>query len=139
MLKLQKRYIFTLSFFVLAAFDQVVKYLIRHLDGFYICNPGISFGFLLPNYLLYPLIVGVIVASFLYLWEKINPTKIILNKWGLTLVLAGALANLIDRLNYGCVIDYIDIKIWPFFNLADVFIVAGSIIIVTKFTKNKEI
>lgn len=139
MLKLQKRYIFTLSFFVLAAFDQVVKYLIRHLDGFYICNPGISFGFLLPNYLLYPLIVGVILASFLYLWEKINPTKIILNKWGLTLVLAGALANLIDRLNYGCVIDYIDIKIWPFFNLADVFIVVGSIIIVTKFTKNKEI
>lgn len=139
MLKLQKRYIFTLSFFVLAAFDQVVKYLIRHLDGFYICNPGISFGFLLPNYLLYPIIIGVIVASFLYLWGKINPTKIVLNKWGLTLVLAGALANLIDRLNYGCVIDYIDIKIWPFFNLADVFIVGGSIIIVINFTKNKEI
>jgi len=41
------------------------------------------------------------------------------------LILAGALGNLADRLRYGYVIDFLDFRIWPVFNLADVSITLG--------------
>jgi len=41
------------------------------------------------------------------------------------LVILGAGSNLLDRFKYGAVIDFIDFKIWPVFNLADVMIVVG--------------
>jgi hypothetical protein len=52
----------------------------------------------------------------------------------LLLILSGAVANIIDRLIYGCIIDFIDLKIWPVFNLADVFICAGVIMLIIKHT-----
>jgi signal peptidase II len=48
------------------------------------------------------------------------------------LILSGAVSNIIDRLYFGCVIDFIDLKIWPVFNLADSFIVLGVILILLK-------
>lgn len=128
-------YIFLISFLILA--DQGVKYLIRHFDGFYICNPGISFGFLIPNIIFYPLVVVVFVISCLYLWEKVNFKEFYLNKIGLSFILGGAMANLIDRYNHGCVIDFIDLKFFPVFNLADIFITIGAIIIIMKSSKTK--
>lgn len=44
---------------------------------------------------------------------------------GLGLLLGGALGNLVDRIRYGAVLDFIDVPWWPTFNLADVAIVAG--------------
>lgn len=44
---------------------------------------------------------------------------------GLGLVSGGALANLVDRLRQGAVVDFIDVGLWPVFNLADAAIVAG--------------
>ena len=46
---------------------------------------------------------------------------------GLSLIILGALSNLLDRLIFGYVIDYINIFIWPVFNLADAMIVVGII------------
>lgn len=43
----------------------------------------------------------------------------------LGVALGGATGNLIDRLRYGSVIDFIDLRFWPVFNLADVAIVVG--------------
>ena len=44
---------------------------------------------------------------------------------GLGAALGGATGNLIDRLRRGTVTDFIDLRLWPVFNLADAFIVAG--------------
>ncbi|EKE21105.1 MAG: hypothetical protein ACD_7C00351G0001, partial [uncultured bacterium] len=41
-----------------------------------------------------------------------------------------------DRYNYGCVIDFIDLKFFPVFNLADIFITIGAIIIIMKSFKS---
>src|SRR5690606_33350206 len=54
-------------------------------------------------------------------------------KWGLPLVLGGALGNLVDRIRYGFVVDFIDVymqmdgqpKHWPTFNVADISICVG--------------
>jgi len=58
----------------------------------------------------------------------ISKTKTI----GLILILAGAISNILDRLYFGCVIDFIKIPFWPLFNLADAFIIIGVIITVWK-------
>ncbi len=50
-------------------------------------------------------------------------------RFSLGLILGGAFGNLIDRLRYGYVVDFLDFRIWPVFNLADSAITIGGIII----------
>ncbi len=59
----------------------------------------------------------------------------------LSLILAGALGNLIDRLFLGYVIDFLDFRIWPVFNVADSAITVGAIILGwnTIFSKNGKV
>lgn len=47
----------------------------------------------------------------------------------LALLLGGAAGNTIDRLRLGAVIDFIDVRVWPVFNLADVAVTAGVILL----------
>lgn len=49
---------------------------------------------------------------------------------GLALLAGGALGNLADRLRVGAVIDYIDLRVWPVFNLADVAVTAGAALLI---------
>ena len=48
---------------------------------------------------------------------------------GLSLIVGGAIGNLIDRILYGYVIDFFDFRIWPVFNIADSAIVIGQILV----------
>ena len=48
----------------------------------------------------------------------------------LGLLLGGAVGNLLDRLRFGHVVDFIDFRIWPVFNIADIAIVLGSILLI---------
>ncbi len=53
------------------------------------------------------------------------------------LIITGGINNIIDRLIYGCVIDYIRIVPWNVFNLSDVFISTGVMIVLyLHFSKN---
>jgi signal peptidase II len=79
----------------------------------------------------------IFLFSFLYLWEKINFDNFFIDKIGVSFITGGAIANLIDRYNFGCVIDFIDLKFFPIFNLADIVITVGAIIIIFKKSKNK--
>ena len=51
-------------------------------------------------------------------------------KLGMGLLIGGAIGNLIDRLKTGYVIDFIDFRVWPVFNIADISIVVGVGIII---------
>jgi signal peptidase II len=46
---------------------------------------------------------------------------------GVALVLGGAIGNVMDRVHYGEVIDFLDFRVWPVFNLADSAITIGTI------------
>ncbi|EKE21896.1 MAG: Signal peptidase II [uncultured bacterium] len=136
MKKIIKKYNFIFLISFLAVGDQLSKYLIRHNDGFYICNPGISFGFLFPSWFFYFIVAVIFLLALLYLLEKIKFENFVLNKIGIVFILGGAVANLIDRYNYGCVIDFIDLNFFSVFNLADIFITIGAIIIIMKSFKS---
>ncbi|MBW2966552.1 signal peptidase II [Candidatus Woesearchaeota archaeon] len=67
----------------------------------------------------------IIIGVILYMYDKIPKEKII--QIFVALVLGGTLGNLIDRIRFGYVIDFLNFKIWPAFNLADSAITIGII------------
>ncbi len=94
-------------------------------------NTGCAFG-LLKNQGWYFIIISLLVIFFiLFYWIKelkyAQGSKIL--KLSLVLILSGAIGNLIDRLRFGYVIDFLDFRIWPVFNLADSAITIGVILI----------
>lgn len=75
-----------------------------------------------------------IAASLLIIWMlRRNPAQKLFC-WALSLILGGAIGNLIDRLAYGHVIDFLDVHIagwhWPAFNIADSAITIGAVLFV---------
>ena len=50
-------------------------------------------------------------------------------RWGLILVVSGALGNLVDRIRFGGVVDFLHFRIWPIFNLADSCITVGAALV----------
>lgn len=98
-------------------------------------NYGISFGFLnsasaLGLWLL-PMVVVVITAAlgvWLYRTDRLRPAL------ALGLIIGGALGNLIDRLRFGAVADFLDFHAWgyhwPAFNAADSAITVGAVVLI---------
>ena len=127
--------------------DQIVKILVSNylilgqttkiINNFfyltYVQNTGAAFSILIGyRYIL--IIITLIFLYYLYKYTKkqTNPNKLAILSHGL--LLGGIIGNLIDRIIYGYVIDYLDFMIFnynfPIFNLADTFIAIGCIILV---------
>ncbi len=101
-----------------------------------IWNTGIGFGFLsTSSILIYNLITGIIFIVIVFLIYLILKSKMI-DKILFSLILGGALGNVYDRLTYFAVPDFIDIHYknfhWFTFNIADIFITIGIVILLTK-------
>jgi len=84
-------------------------------------NTGASFGSL-QGFNPYLTFLSVAVLAFIA-WQL--PKLKGLERAGILLILAGIVSNLTDRLRLGFVVDFLDFKVWPVFNLADSFITAG--------------
>ncbi|UNM06481.1 MAG: signal peptidase II [Holosporaceae bacterium] len=96
----------------------------------FVKNKGISFGlFNHKGTLVFWVITLVIIFLTLYVAYMLYNAKKRDSMWGLSLVLGGALGNIIDRFFHGGVIDFIDFHYaayhWPAFNFADSFIFIG--------------
>jgi signal peptidase II len=92
-------------------------------------NRGMAFG-LFSGYA--PVLFTVITISLVFLFmftnhshSKASPGISNADRWALSLILGGAVGNWIDRLRFAAVIDFIDFRIWPVFNLADAAITIG--------------
>lgn len=96
--------------------DQLIKRIFINLGNFQI-NSGISFGMGEQLSYLWPIISLILI---LWLLRNFKFT------WKTVLIISGASSNLIDRLRWNGVIDYINFWIFPSFNLADVLILAGT-------------
>jgi signal peptidase II len=146
---------------VIAALDQLTKWivisvvmtpprLIEITDFFnfvLVANRGISFGLLSSDSpwgqpLL--IVLALALSTMLVFWLRGADNRLLAGSIGL--VLGGAVGNVIDRLNHGAVIDFLDFHLggyhWPAFNLADSAIVIGVAAIIleglfAEDTKNK--
>ena len=91
-------------------------------------NTGIAFGiFQSHSSLLFALISISIVVLALVAYRVCLKTAGHFNHilWGLSLILGGAIGNWIDRMRFQAVIDFLDFRIWPVFNIADASISTG--------------
>jgi len=90
----------------------------------HIINSGAAFG-IFPDQGNFFIVVAAIVALAIVLYYRYLPDGQWLVRLSLGLQLGGAIGNLIDRLRFGHVVDFIDIGFWPIFNVADISIVGG--------------
>ncbi|MBI4981586.1 MAG: signal peptidase II [Candidatus Omnitrophica bacterium] len=99
-------------------------------------NRGAAFGLLKNQVPLF--VVTSIIAVFLIFLELKKRKQVLIYEVSLALVLAGALGNLIDRAIYGYVIDFLDFRIWPVFNIADSSISIGAVLLGLSILRQKK-
>lgn len=97
-------------------------------------NRGVSFGMFSSQQDWMPLIlsaVAVAISIGLVVWLRRAPSRLMALALGL--VIGGAIGNVIDRLRYGAVVDFLDFHVmgyhWPAFNIADAAICIGVVLI----------
>ena len=99
----------------------------------YVENTGAAWSIFDNNRYIVLVLSCMIIIGIIYYIFKEKPSKII-SRIAYSLVLGGALGNFINRLYYGYVIDFIDVKFfgynYPIFNMADIFIVVGVILLI---------
>ena len=108
------------------------------IEGFlhftFVTNDGMAFGLSFPGGKKVLLAVTFILTGFIIwmLWKERNSHNLI--RYGLSLILAGAIGNLIDRTIFGKVVDFLDIMIgdfhWYIFNVADSSVTIGMILFI---------
>ena len=116
---------------ILILLDQLTKFYFKGKKFFifnYSENTGTAFS-LFPGLNTILIVIGLIILILLiYFYFK---TKNLI-QLSLLLIISGTIGNLIDRIFFGYVRDFIDFKIWPIFNIADSLIVIGVILILLK-------
>ncbi|MFZ5644422.1 MAG: signal peptidase II [Bacillota bacterium] len=91
----------------------------------YIHNPGAAFG-MLANRTSFFIAVSLIVIAGIVFFHLRAGVKRGIMPIATGFVVGGAAGNLIDRIRFGSVVDFIDLRVWPVFNLADTAIVIGA-------------
>lgn len=100
----------------------------------YILNSGAAFSMLSGK--TWVLIAVSLVALLGVFWYyRQTPKECKLKRFSLACIASGAVGNLIDRLYYGSVRDFLDFRIWPIFNIADCFVVVGVALLIGCFVK----
>lgn len=112
--------------------DQLIKFFILLDKQIIYRNKDLVFGFKSPFTALVVIAVLLVFVAFsIYEIKKNKPFYFLL---GLSFILGGGISNIIDRLRLGGVTDYLDLTYW-IFNLADIYIFAGLIILIVFYLK----
>ncbi len=141
---------FALAFFVIAG-DQLSKnWIVRQFEPgdswplitgifhlTYVRNPGAAFGVLAFRSSFF-IIISLLMIFLIIYGERFFPKNNFSLRLAMSLLLGGAIGNLIDRMRYGYVIDFFDFFIWPVFNVADIALVVGVFSLVYGLYKNRD-
>ena len=97
-------------------------------------NTGIAFGLFKNQTVLFSVVSFFVIVLIVFnlLGQKKQKEIDRLESFALYLILAGALGNLIDRLRLGFVIDFLDFRVWPVFNVADSAITIGMALLLIR-------
>ncbi len=120
------------SKFLAARFLQPIEQIllipnIFHLS--YVRNTGIAFG-MFQNYPSVWITIISVSVVFLLIASVFFMTKPLSQQIAYGFILGGATGNLIDRIRFHYVIDFLDFRIWPVFNVADSFITIGVVFLI---------
>ena len=119
--------------------DQLVKHLVvstMHLGQSlpvikgifhitYVLNPGAAFGMLEHQRWFFIVVALAAVLLGVAFYKKLQQESFLMRS-GAGLLLGGAVGNLADRIQSGLVVDFLDFRVWPVFNIADIAICAGA-------------
>jgi len=111
--------------------DQISKILVSKTGFDAVCNKGFAFG-IAPGFL-NGIISVLVLLLVVYLIRKEKREGFLL---GYLMIVGGGLSNLIDRITLSCVLDFVNLKIFPLFNMADAAIFLGVVIIVFQLLKD---
>jgi signal peptidase II len=126
---------FFTNYFLLNFYDLENKgkvFITPFMDFVLVYNPGISYGLLggggeIQRVVL--IVLSLLIIAYLIYWIRESNSNFI--SFGICLIIGGALGNMIDRILYGKVIDFISLHVfdyyWYVFNIADIAIVSGGI------------
>ena len=142
--------VLAIVFFLILA-DQAIKFLVVSymklgesipvLAGIfhitYIENPGAAFGLFANQRVIFIVAAALVIAAACLMYRRLMSEKVIV-RWGVALLLGGAAGNLIYRVRIGCVIDFLDFRIWPVFNIADIGICIGVALLMYALLFDKE-
>lgn len=123
--------------------DQVSKFLVSQtlrlnessavIENFFhltlVRNTGAAFG-IFKNQTLFFIIISFIAVIAILVFIKSARSSSPLRDVGFALMLGGAFGNLIDRFRFGYVIDFLDFRVWPVFNIADSAITIGTFLVI---------
>jgi len=101
----------------------------------YLKNRGIIFGLFFPPTISIIVVSGIIIAVLLFLLGKIS-LKSRWQKISLGLLWGGLLANFFDRFWDGNVVDFLNFRFWPVFNVADITICIGAVLLFIEILKS---
>lgn len=110
---------------------QIEKSIFIIKDIFYLTfvkNFGVGFGLLQGQHLMILLVSLFVLVAFVYYYKDIPGLMYVEIAAGM--ILGGTLGNLTDRLTLGYVVDFIDFRIWPVFNIADTALVVGVVLLI---------
>lgn len=134
---------------LVVALDQLTKFIILEwvmdpprtieVTGFFnlvmVWNRGVSFGLFQSDSVWGPVLLSLlslVIVVFLYFWLRSAESRLTASAIGL--VMGGALGNLIDRIFYQAVADFLDFHVagyhWPAFNVADSAITVGVALLI---------
>lgn len=156
----KKHGLFLLTLLLVVGLDQISKMYVSSvmslhashpvIDGFfnitYIRNPGAAFGFLANAAPMFRSLFLIIVSAaaivmIMYFLAK-NKSAAMLLTFSLSLILSGAVGNLLDRIRFGSVVDFLDFYIasyhWPAFNVADSAISVGAVLLIVEMLKREK-
>ena len=101
----------------------------RLLHLSYVQNTGAAFGVLKGHQWFFIAISCVVIVWILREFRRVHRMTRA-SQWACALILGGAVGNLVDRLRFGYVVDFIDVHVWPVFNIGDSAITIGVALLV---------
>ncbi|MEJ8751278.1 signal peptidase II [Lagierella sp. ICN-221743] len=135
--------------------DQITKYLaiglkkgsIKLIDNFlslvYVENRGAAFGILQGKKIILLFFTFLIIMAMCYYLYKGQKSMATISKLSISLIIGGAIGNLIDRVFRHFVIDFISVTFpngyeFPVFNVADIAVVCGTFLLIIAFMKTND-
>ena len=103
----------------------------------YVLNEGAAFSLLTGQRYLFIGLTCIILSGCFYFYRHTPPKKIFL-RCAVLMVMTGALGNLTDRIRFGAVVDFLDLGLFPVFNIADCFVVVGVCLLIITILRDEQ-